>query len=182
MSIDAVRECVRRPGYQCDVGTVGSRDDALLFVESESCMDALDVCLNGRPETTSSGGSSGAACAGGGCDCTDDDPEPAQSSNDTCNDDCEKCNQNCSDCNDNCEQCNDNCRDCNQNQEDCEDNNCKSETKNGAVYSGPVACKMSAARRRKAGGRQQGVPIPFATAMWLLAPAAYMARRARRPS
>ncbi|MDI3289578.1 hypothetical protein [Polyangium sp. 15x6] len=105
MNIDGVRACVESGGSACAALPVTTREDALAFVASESCMNLLAQCLaDGSLSGEPSGGSSSSSCGG----CSGD-------SCGGCNDDCSKCNDNCSKCNDNCADCNQNCKDCNNN-------------------------------------------------------------------
>ncbi|WP_425440857.1 hypothetical protein [Polyangium sorediatum] len=106
MNIDGVRACVESGGSICAALPVTTRDDALAFLASESCMGLLQQCLaDGSLSGDSSGSGSGSSSCGG-C---------SGSSCGGCNDDCSKCNDNCSKCNDNCADCNQNCKDCNSN-------------------------------------------------------------------
>ncbi|MDI1448258.1 hypothetical protein [Polyangium sp. 6x1] len=164
MNIDGVRACVESGGSICAALPVTSREKALEFVASESCMSLLQQCLSdGSLSGEPSGGSSSSSC--GGC---------SGSSCDGCNNDCSKCNDSCSKCNQNCEDCNQNCKDCNQNYQDCK--NCNSSGAS-AAYMGGARC--SVARRT---GRSP-LPSPVGTAFWLSLPVAYLylLSRRRRP-
>jgi hypothetical protein len=179
MSIEAIRDCVRASGSECTQTVIATREDALLFMQDEACVDVLNACLQfGRPAAPVASPSRGGCTSSGCSDCDCDDCNNSNGS--SCNDDCDKCNQNCQECNQNCKDCNQNCKDCNQSCKDCNDGKCLGSGGSSAAFEGGVsACKLSRSRRVRAGAEPDG-PVPFMPAFWLLAPVGYIARRIRR--
>ena len=160
MSIDDLRQCMEYGAPQCS--SVSTGDDALAFVTSTDCMNALDTCLRDGYIPRPSTGSNCNSC--NNCDGCSGCSNSSSGGNPGCADDIAKCNNSCASCNNNWADCNNNCSDSGKN---CAD------SKTNADNCGKCSVKPPG---------QSPLPAPVGNAFWLIAPVAYLMLRGRRRS